>query len=100
MRFAFIIMGDFDYQKDFSSIHNSMAQIIGVKNLDEAVEVAGKLQKDRIDSIELCGAFDETGAKRIIDVTNNTIPIGYVTHLPIQNDVYQKAFKTDKKKQE
>lgn len=93
MRFAFIIMGDFDSKKDFSSIHNSMAQIIGVKNLDEAVEVAVKLQKDGVDCIELCGAFGETGAKRIIDVTNNTIPIGYVTHLPIQDDVYQKAFK-------
>ena len=64
-------------------------------NLDEAVEVAVKLQKDGVDCIELCGAFGETDAKRIIDVTNNTIPIGYVTHLPIQNDVYQKTFKTD-----
>ena len=64
-------------------------------NLDKTVEVAVKLQKDGVDCIELCEAFGETGAKRIIDVTNNTIPIGYVTHLPIQNDVYQKAFKTD-----
>lgn len=64
-------------------------------NLDEAIEVAVKLQKDGVDCIELCESFDETGAKRIIDVTNNTLPIGYVTHLPIQNDVYQKAFKTD-----
>ena len=64
-------------------------------NLDEAIEVAVKLQKDGVDCIELCEAFDETGAKRIIDVTNNTISIGYVTLLPIQNDVYQKAFKTD-----
>ena len=93
MRFAFIIMGDFNYQKDFASINNSMAQIIGVKNLEEAVEIAIKLQKAGVNCIELCGAFGEAGAKRIIDVTNNSISIGYVTHLPIQDDVYQKAFK-------
>lgn len=92
MKFAFIIMGDFDYQKDFASINNSMAQIIGVKTLDEAVEIAIKLQKEGVNCIELCGAFGETGAKRIIDATNNKIPIGYVTHLPIQDDVYLKAF--------
>ena len=43
-------------------------------------------------SIELCGAFGEAGAKAIIEVTDNQIPIGYITHLPEQDEVYAKAF--------
>ena len=45
-----------------------------------------------IGCIELCGAFGESGAKAIIEATENKIPVGYVTHLPEQNDIYASVF--------
>lgn len=54
--------------------------------------VAKKLKADGIDCIELCGAFGEAGAKAIIEATDNTLPIGYITHLPEQDEMYRIAF--------
>lgn len=92
MRFAFLILGDFDGKRDRAEIHGKTAQIIGVADIDEACEIAGELCKERVDCIELCGAFGAAGAKRIISATQNQIPIGYVTHLPEQDAVYQSVF--------
>ena len=51
-----------------------------------------RLEEEGIDCIELCGAFREEGARAVIEATGNRIPVGYVTHLPEQDDVYRKAF--------
>lgn len=40
MKFAFIIMGDFNLKYDLAAIHQQTAQIIGVTNLAEASIVA------------------------------------------------------------
>ena len=93
MRFAFIIMGDdFVPQKDYAGIHDGVVQTIGVSSLEEACEVSKRLYEDGIDCIELCGAFGADGAKSIINITENKIPVGYVTHLPEQDEIFQKAF--------
>lgn len=92
MKFAFLIMGDFNCEIDKATIHNGRAQIVGVANIEEACIVAKKLQEEGIDCIELCGAFGEAGAKAIIEATENRLPIGYITHLPEQDDVYRIAF--------
>ncbi|MDE5722281.1 MAG: hypothetical protein K2I30_06060 [Clostridia bacterium] len=92
MRFAFLILGDFNSATDNASIHNGDAQIIGVSNMQDACIVAEKLLKQGIDCIELCGAFGQIGAKKIIEATNNKIPIGFVTHLPEQEEIYKIAF--------
>lgn len=93
MRFAFIIMGEnFDPKKDCSGIHGGAVQTIGVSNLEEACEVSKRLYEDGIDCIELCGAFGADGAQSIIDVTENKIPVGFVTHLPEQDEIFQKTF--------
>lgn len=92
MRFAFLIMGDFESEKDRALIHSGSAQIIGVANIEEACKVAKKLYEEGISCIELCGAFGESGARAIINATENKIPIGYVTHLEEQEEVYKKAF--------
>ena len=96
MKFAFLIMGDFNSTTDRAFIHNGQAQIIGVSNIQNATAVAKELYKDGIHCIELCGAFGEAGAKKIIDVTENKIPIGYITHLPEQYEVYKKFFNLNK----
>lgn len=92
MKFAFLIMGTYDKEIDRAFISNDMAQIIGVANLDEACVVAKDLCYSGVDCIELCGAFGAEGAKKIIEVTDNKIPIGYVTHLPEQDEIYRLAF--------
>ena len=76
MRFAFLIMGKFDSREDQAVIHNGTARIIGVSDLEDAARTA----------------FREEGARAVIEATGNRIPVGYVTHLPEQDDVYRKAF--------
>ncbi|MGI6181753.1 MAG: DUF6506 family protein [Agathobaculum sp.] len=92
MKFAFLIMGNFSPDEDRAAIHGGDAQIIGVANMEEACAAAKQLREQGIDCIELCGAFREEGAKTVIEATGNQLPIGYVTHLPEQDDVYRAAF--------
>lgn len=92
MKFAFLIMGNFDYNIDNATIHGGEAQIIGVADVEEACAAAKKLQKEGVGCIELCGAFGETGAKAIIEATGYQLPIGYITHLPEQNELYRMTF--------
>jgi 2-keto-3-deoxy-6-phosphogluconate aldolase len=92
MKFAFLIMGNFDNKADRAAIHGDTAQIIGVADIQEACAAARELYSDGIDCIELCGAFGADGAKEIVKVTENKIPVGYVTHLPEQDKVYKAVF--------
>lgn len=92
MKFAFLIMGDFSCEIDHAEIHQGTAQIIGVANMEEAVNMARQLQKAGIDCIELCGAFGEEGARKIIEATENKLPVGYVTHLYEQEEIYRAVF--------
>ncbi|QIB68747.1 hypothetical protein Ami103574_05165 [Aminipila butyrica] len=96
MKFAFIILGPFDHTTDRAAIHGDTAQIVGVSTLEEACQAARELAESGCDCIELCGAFGETGARKIIEVTGNKLPIGYVTHLPEQDAVYAAAFSKGK----
>lgn len=91
MKFAFLIMGDFD-PEDRAVIHNGGAQIVGVASLAEAVEAARQLQEQGVDCIELCGAFGPQGAREVVRATGNRLPVGYITHLPEQDDVYRAVF--------
>lgn len=92
MTFAFIIMGNFNPEKDTAYIHNKAACIVGVSTIEQACTVAKQLQKEGVDCIELCGAFEQEGAEKIIQATQNKLPIGYVTHLPAQNALYDALF--------
>lgn len=93
MKFAFLIMGnDFDDKTDRAEIHGGMSQIVGVKNIDAAVKVARELQEKGVDCIELCGAFGEEGDRKIVEATGNKIPVGHITHLKMQDEVYAKFF--------
>lgn len=40
MKFAFLIMGDFNCNIDRAIIHDGMAQIVGVANIEDACMVA------------------------------------------------------------
>lgn len=92
MKFAYLIMGPFDPKIDRKAIgKNNNAEIIGVRNLDEAKEVSKSLI-GLADVIELCGAFEKEGAREIIDATDGKIPIGFVTHLDSQDDLFDELF--------
>ena len=93
MRFAYLIMDKiFDSKKDKALIHNGVSQIIGVSNIEEAIEAAKNLQKEGIDCIELCGGFREEGARKIIEATENKIAVGFVVHLKEQDEIYNRMY--------
>ena len=92
MKFAFLVMGKFDLVRDRAAIHGGEAQIIGVTDLEQACAEAKKLCAEGVGCIELCGAFGPQGAKKIIAATGNQIPVGYVVHLPEQDELYRSAF--------
>lgn len=92
MKFVYMIMGPFDSKIDRKAIgKNNNAEIIGVKNLEEAKEISKSLM-GIADVIELCGAFGKEGAREIIDATDGKIPVGFVTHLDFQDDLFDKLF--------
>lgn len=92
MKFAFLIMGDFNIEADRASIHDGTARIVGVASIGEAKEEALRLEREGVGCIELCGAFGEDGARAVIEAMGNRIPVGYVTHFPEQDEVYRTAF--------
>lgn len=92
MKFAFIVMSPVYGQSDRAAIHDGSTQVIGVSNIEEACTVAKELHEAGIGCIELCGAFGEEGAKKIIQATQHEIPVGYVIHFPEQDTLFEAAF--------
>lgn len=88
MKFAFLIMGQFDPQKDRTSICDGTTMMIGVSNLEQACEEAKNLADQGVSCIELCGAFGEDGARKVIEATGSCLPVGYVVHLPEQDELF------------
>ncbi len=97
LKFAFLIMGNFDASADRAAIHGGAAQIIGVSSVDEACREAAALTSDGVDCIELCGAFKEEDARRVVEATGNAVPVGYMTHLPEQDGVFLRVFGSGEK---
>ena len=96
-RCAFLIMHpDFKADRDRASIHGADASIIGVSSLEEACTVAAGLEKEGIGCIELCGAFGEDGARRVMDAVGMRIPVGYIVHLPEMDEAYARAFPSER----
>ena len=93
MKFAYLIMGaEFCPRHDSAAIHGGDAQIIGVASVDEACEEAVRLKQEGIDCIELCGAFGPEGAMRVVEAVQNSVPVGYAVHLPIQDELFGQVF--------
>ena len=93
MTFAFLILGDFSPEQDrTASIGGGSARMIGVPDLPAACAAARALAEAGIGCIELCGAFGPSGAKKVIEATGNSIPVGYVAHLPEQEELYSRTF--------
>lgn len=92
MKFAFMLMGDFKSKECRTQICEGSMHMVGVSSIEEACDTAKKLWKDGFGCIELCGAFGEEGARKVIAATENQVAIGYVVHLPEQDELFAKAF--------
>ncbi len=92
MKFAFLIMGNFDSGRDRVCFEDGNTWMIGVSSLREACREAQALAEQGVSCIELCGAFGETGAKAVIEATGGKLPVGYVVHLPEQDPLFDAVF--------
>ena len=90
MHFAFIMLGPFG-KNDRATIKDENA-IIGVSSIDEAAEEAKALKKQGVKAMELCGAFGEDGARKIIEATGHEVAVGFVTHFPEDDELFRKAW--------
>ena len=94
-KFAFLLMGThYDPQTDRASFETpkQVTYIYTVNTMDEALEKAAAITEDGVGAIELCGAFEEAGARAVIEATGNRIPVGYVVHLPEQDAMFRTLF--------
>lgn len=92
MKFAFLIMGPYDPGRDDVFFQDGCTRMIGVPDIAAAEDVAAGLLADGYGAIELCGAFGEEGARRIIEATGHRIAVGFVTHFPEDDGLFLKAF--------
>ena len=82
----------FEPERDRAAILDGTAQIVGVPTVEQAARQAERLCREGVDCIELCGAFGEAGARAVIAATHNQVPVGFVTHLPEQEELFRTTF--------
>ena len=93
MKYAFILMGSYDSKKDRASFNDGKTYFFGVSSLEEAVELAKKLVfEEGVSAIEVCGAFQEEGAKTILEAVDGRVPVGYVVNFPFQEELIKKVY--------
>lgn len=94
-KFAFLLMGSHYnpavHQACFET-EKQISYIVTVKNFKEACDKITFLESEGVGAVELCGAFGEEGAQILIELTNNRIAIGYVTHKPEQDQLFADFF--------
>ena len=92
LRFAFMLMGPYDPGRDDVMFGDGCTRMIGVPDIETAAQIAKKLADEGYGAIELCGAFGEDGAKRIIEATGHSIAIGFVTHFPEDDELFRRVW--------
>lgn len=92
MKFAYLLMGDFDSRRDRASFPHADVTMIGVRDLADACRTAKELQQDGVTCIELCGAFGADGAQQVIAATGRQVAVAYAVHLPAQDELFRQIF--------
>ena len=57
---------------------NEIWYIRGVRNEQEAIELAKTLYEQGVGIIEVCGAFGEELSRKMYEATNNQVPVCYI----------------------
>ena len=95
VKFASIVLG-----KDYHPSENSAAfsneyndtTFIGVSSIDEACALVIRLADSGYECVELCGAFGEAGARKVMEAAGGKIAIGYSVHFPEQDALFDRLF--------
>lgn len=94
-KFAFILIGEHytpeQHQAHFET-EKQITSIFTVNNYEQARQKLTKLEQEGFGAVELCGAFGEEKTKELIVLTHGKIAIGFVTHLPEQNELFARFF--------
>ena len=96
MRFAFIFICPGLSGIERTVVRDGDSSFIGVHDIDEACSEAVRLESEGVGCIELCGAFGEDGARRVMDAVGMRIPVGYIVHLPEMDEAYARAFPSER----
>lgn len=94
MKFLFILMGSPDKANAVTNIcDDPNSRVVIASSVDNACEIAREYYlRGDVDLIEMCGAFEEAGCKRVIEATDNKVAVGYVVHAPEQDEHFRKLF--------
>lgn len=94
-KFAFVLMGEHytpeQHQARFET-EKQITCIFTVKNYEQAQKKLAELEQEGFGAVELCGAFGEEKTKELIALTHGKIAIGFVTHLPEQDELFVRFF--------
>ncbi|MEL7622676.1 MAG: DUF6506 family protein [Clostridiales bacterium] len=94
-KFAFLLMGshyDPQVHQAYFETEKQISYIFTVRSFHEACDKLVFLVKEGVGAVELCGAFGEEGAQKMIELTEGRIAIGYVTHKPEQDNLFSQFF--------
>lgn len=94
-KFAFILMGGHytpeKHQAQFET-EGEITYICTVRTFEEALEKGSALAEEGVGAMELCGAFGEEWAQKMIEITGGKVAVGYVVHKPEQDPLFARFF--------
>ena len=79
-KFGFIVVGD-----EFEQVQGTerfQMKVVGIRKPKDAIDVAKAMVDEGIQIIELCGAFGPVLTAKVIEATENKVPVGTVTYGP------------------
>lgn len=93
-KYAMMIMGNYEPETDTLEIVRGgmLTRFVTVRSMEEAVTTARKLHEEGFGCLELCGAFGEEGARRLIRETGGEMAVGYCVSAPDMDQKIQEFF--------
>ncbi len=94
-KYAFLLMGSHYNPEEHKACFETEKQItyiFTVRSFQEACQKLSLLEGEGVGAIELCGAFGEENAQKMIELTHNKIAIGYATHKSEQDNLFFNFF--------
>ncbi|RZT00661.1 DUF6506 family protein [Cuneatibacter caecimuris] len=95
-KFAFLLMGpQFDPEKHRAEfqVPGMVSYIRTVRDFTEAKAAVQQLAEDGVKAMEVCGAFGPERTRELIEITGGKVAVGYVTHFPEQDELFDTFFK-------